>query len=172
NRRLQRLSMSDGLTGIANRRHFDEQLADEWRQHVLHPRSLALLLIDIDYFKPLNDALGHLHGDECLREMAILCSQAAHGEGLVARYGGDEFAMLLPGRTLEEAQATGSALCMRVFARALAHPRSPVAPCVTVSIGVAAIQPERTQSPETLIAIADRALYEAKAQGRNGIVAR
>ena len=172
NRRLQRLSMSDGLTGIANRRCFDQQLAAEWQRHGLTGRSLALLLVDVDCFKPLNDACGHLHGDECLRELALLCSEVVDGgDELVARFGGEEFALLLPERGLREARHLGERLRRKVELRALAHPDSAVAPYVTISIGVSAAYPDLHHSPESLIVVADRALYRAKARGRNRIVA-
>lgn len=172
NRKLQQLSMSDGLTGIANRRCFDQRLADEWRRHTGAGRFLALLLVDVDCFKPLNDVRGHLYGDECLHELASLCTEVAKGEeDLVARYGGDEFALLLPGNDLREARRFGERLRQRVEALALIHPRSTVAPHVTVSIGVSTTYPQETQPPQVLIASSDRALYAAKARGRNCVVA-
>ncbi len=171
NRRLHRLSMSDGLTGIANRRCFDEQLLLEWQRHALLGESLALLLIDVDCFKPLNDACGHLYGDECLRELALLCSQAVSGaDELVARFGGEEFALLLPQHGVREARRVGEHLRRKVETRALTHPDSNVAPYVTISIGVSAARPAAGRAPETLVFSADRALYRAKARGRNCVV--
>jgi len=173
NRRLRQLSMSDGLTGIANRRCFDERLSDEWQRHAREAGSLALLLVDVDCFKPLNDARGHLYGDECLYDLARLCTDIASGaEELVARYGGDELALLLPQTDLREARRFGEGLRRRVEAMALVHPRSSVAAHVTVSIGVSAARPHAQLSPATLIASSDRALYAAKARGRNCVVAR
>ncbi|HET6545159.1 MAG TPA: diguanylate cyclase [Rhodanobacteraceae bacterium] len=173
NRRLQQLSMSDGLTGIANRRCFDLRFVEEWRRHTRDGRSLGLLLVDADCFKQLNDACGHLYGDECLRELARLCTEVATGtDELVARYGGEELALLLPGSDLREARRFGERLLHRVEARAMAHPTSPVAPYVTVSIGASVVRPDAVRSPNVLIASSDRALYVAKAKGRNRVVAR
>lgn len=173
NRKLQQLSMSDGLTGIANRRCFDERLADEWQQHARDGQSLALLLVDVDCFKPLNDARGHLYGDECLRELARVCSEATRSaDELVARYGGEELALLLPNSNMRDARRIAERLRRRIEALAIAHPTSPVGPHVTVSIGVSAVRPQASQAPDALIETSDRALYAAKARGRNRVVAR
>ena len=170
NRKLEQLSMSDGLTGIANRRCFDQRLAEEWARAARDDRPLALLLVDADNFKALNDALGHLHGDECLRELARLCSAAVDGpRDLVARYGGEELVVLLPGRDLRAARRTAERLRRQVEAATLPHPDSAVAACVTVSIGVAALVPSRQRAPEQLIIAADHALYAAKARGKNRV---
>ncbi len=170
NRKLEQLSMSDGLTGIANRRCFDQRLAADWQRMAREGRPLALVLADADAFKPLNDASGHLYGDECLRELARLCTQVADGpQDLVARFGGEELVLLLPGRGLAAALQVGERLRARVESAAMAHPDSPVAACVTVSVGVAAVVPEPAQSPERLVALADRALYIAKRRGRNRV---
>ncbi len=173
NRKLQRLSMIDGLTGIANRRRFDQQLADDWRRLAAEGAPLSLLLLDADCFKPLNDALGHLHGDECLRELARLCAEATTGpDDLAARFGGEEMALLLPGRELAEALAVAETLRRRVENAAMPHPSSTVAGHVTISIGVATAQPRIGEASEELIGAADRALYAAKARGRNCVVGR
>lgn len=169
NRKLERLSMSDGLTGIANRRRFDQQLAAEWARLARERRPLALLIVDADAFKPLNDALGHLNGDECLRELARLCGRFV-GEGdLVARFGGEELVLLLPGCELARACAIAESLRMAVADAAMPHPDSPVAPHVTVSIGVSACVPQANLPPEWLVATADRAMYAAKQAGRNQV---
>jgi len=131
------------------------------------------LLVDVDCFKALNDARGHLHGDECLRELARLCTQVAEGHcELVARYGGEELALLLLDGDLRAARRLGERLRRRVEALALEHPASSVANCVTVSVGASALRPQASQTPEMLIDTADRALYAAKARGRNRVVAR
>ncbi|WP_077442511.1 diguanylate cyclase [Rhodanobacter sp. C01] len=172
NRKLEQLSMSDGLTGIANRRSFDQRLAEEWQRHAKEGGFLALLLIDVDCFKALNDACGHVFGDECLRVLARLCAEIVQGtQAHVSRYGGEEFVLLLPGCNLADAKRLGLDLCRRIDALALNHPASIVADHVTVSIGVSAARPDPRQPPESLIVVADRALYEAKAKGRNGVVA-
>lgn len=173
NRKLQALSLSDGLTGIANRRRFDQQLEQDWLRLARERLPLALALVDADCFKPLNDARGHLYGDECLRELARLCSDVATGAtDLVARYGGEELALLLPGRNLRQARGMAERLRRNVEAQRMLHPASTVAGHVTVSIGVTALMPSLTQSPQRLIEAADRALYAAKARGRNRVVGR
>lgn len=172
NRKLEQLSMIDGLTGIANRRRFDQQLCVAWRRMAAERRPLALLMVDADAFKPLNDVRGHLHGDECLRELAHICSAFAEGEDdLVARFGGEELVLLLPGRDIDAAMAVAEALRVAVAARAMPHPASPVAAHVTVSVGVATTIPEVSRPPERLIASADRAMYAAKRQGRDRVCA-
>ena len=174
NRKLRDLSMRDGLTGIANRRCFDARMAEEWRRHANDGASLALLMVDVDCFKALNDRRGHLQGDECLRELAQLC--AAHvrdGSDLAARYGGEEIVILLPRCGMTEALLVAEGLRGRVEALALPHPDSPAGSCITVSIGVGAACPRDVQtSPEALIAAADAAMYAAKARGRNCVEAQ
>lgn len=168
NRKLERISMSDGLTGIANRRCFDERLQADWTRLAASGEMLALLLADADAFKPLNDASGHLYGDECLRELARICEAFAESDhDLVARFGGEELVLLLPGRSLAEAHEIAERLRAAVEAVAMPHPDSPVSAHVTISIGVSAVVPNAMQPPETLVAMADRALYSAKLQGRN-----
>lgn len=170
NRKLEHLSMSDGLTGIANRRCFDQRLQTDWERLADGGRMLALALVDADRFKPLNDACGHLYGDECLRQLAQLCTEVARGpEDLVARFGGEELMLLLPDRTLDEACNLAEQLRRKVESARMDHPDSPSGPYVTVSVGVSALQPTRLQSPKILIAAADGALYAAKARGRNRV---
>lgn len=170
NRKLERLSMRDGLTGIANRRHFDVCLAQAWARQSRDGAPLALLLVDADFFKALNDTAGHLRGDDCLRRLARICARfAADQNDLVARYGGEEFVLLLPGRDLEAAIAQGEALRLAVAEAALNHPSSPLAPHVTISVGAAALVPSTESTPELLVATADRAMYNAKAGGRNRV---
>lgn len=170
NRRLRELSMRDGLTGIANRRCFDARISEAWQRGTRDGTSLALLMVDVDCFKALNDALGHLHGDECLREIARLCSEAVRDDDdLAARYGGEEIAILLPGCALADAGRVAAGLCAGVRHRCMPHPGSPIAPHVTVSIGVAALQPASDALPHALIAAADAALYAAKNRGRDGV---
>ena len=133
---------------------------------------LALLLVDADCFKQLNDALGHLHGDECLRRLARICAGFAADEAdLAARYGGDELALVLPGRGEAEAMAIAERLRQRVEEAAMAHPVSVVAPWVTVSVGVNVAAPGQARTPARLLSGADRALYAAKSQGRNRLAA-
>jgi diguanylate cyclase (GGDEF)-like protein len=174
---LRRLSVADPLTAIANRRSFDEALEREWREAVAARTTLALLLIDVDYFKPFNDGYGHLIGDRCLRLVAeMLSGGARRAGGTIARYGGDEFAILLPRTDLERASALARHLCKRVGEMSLPHAHSSIAPYVTISIGVASMSmahqtDELAGEPTVLIETADRALYAAKAAGRNRTVA-
>jgi diguanylate cyclase (GGDEF)-like protein len=173
NRKLEQLSMRDALTGIANRRQFDARLAETWTRQGRDGAPLALLLVDADFFKALNDSAGHLRGDECLRLLARICERFAVDEhDLVARYGGEEFVLLLPGRTLENAIAQGEALRRAVAEEAMAHPASPLAPHVTISVGVAALVPSPEASAEQLVAAADRAMYDAKTGGRDRVAWR
>jgi diguanylate cyclase (GGDEF)-like protein len=170
NRKLERLSMRDGLTGIANRRHFDARLAEAWARQARDGAPLALLLADADCFKALNDSAGHLRGDECLRRLARICERfAVHDHDLVARFGGEEFVLLLPGCTLDAAIAQAEALRRAVSEEELPHPASPLAPHVTVSVGVAALVPSAEALPEQLVAAADRAMYDAKTGGRDRV---
>lgn len=172
NRKLRDLSMSDGLTGIANRRCFDERIAEEWQRHARSDLSLALLMVDVDCFKALNDAQGHLHGDECLRALAKLCSSGVRGDSdLVARYGGEEIVLLLPGCEMADAVRVAGHLRRSVEALGIPHPDSPAAHCVTVSIGVSAVRPRDSRTTvDALISAADAAMYAAKARGRNCVV--
>jgi diguanylate cyclase (GGDEF)-like protein len=170
NRKLAELSATDGLTGVANRRHFDATLALEWARARRSGETLALCLLDVDLFKHYNDHYGHQAGDDCLRQVAGLISlHMRRSTDLVARYGGEEFAVISPGidavRALEMAHAVRAALP----ARALSHARSPFE-VMTVSIGVAVMVPCEQNTPEQLVRRADEALYEAKRQGRNRVV--
>jgi diguanylate cyclase (GGDEF)-like protein len=170
NRKLEQLSMLDGLTGIPNRRCFDARLQALWLRLAGERRPLALLLVDADAFKPLNDASGHLYGDECLRTLARISERfASEPDDVVARFGGEELVLLLPGRDLDAAREVGDALRAAVEDEAMPHPASPAAPHVTVSIGVGVLMPSAARPPELLIAAADRAMYAAKLRGRNRV---
>lgn len=168
---LRRASSLDALTGVANRRVFDETLIREWERAHRAQKAISLLMVDIDHFKRHNDQHGHQAGDECLKRVAgVLASQARRGGDLVARYGGEEFAVLLP-----EASETGAAVVaerLRVSVAALVLPyQTPGAGhAVTVSIGVASLLPKPDIQPAELISAADRALYTAKAVGRNQVI--
>ncbi len=170
NLELHRISTYDALTGISNRRRLDEVLSHEWRWAQRTGRPLAFMLADLDHFKELNDAHGHLRGDECLRLVAqALADGLMRPPDLVARYGGEEFALVLPDLNLVEAQSYAESLRARVEALRLAHGSSPVSPYVTLSIGVATLLPDRRREPAELVALADAALYTAKKAGRNRV---
>ncbi|MBN2885366.1 MAG: diguanylate cyclase, partial [Chromatiaceae bacterium] len=168
---LRDLAYIDGLTGIANRRCFDERLRIEWKRAQRYGLFLAMLLLDVDYFKRYNDHYGHQEGDACLRAVAeALASFPVRGHDLVARYGGEEFVCLLPGCDPEGGHAMAEQVRAAIEAFGMAHADSPVADHVTVSIGVAALRPEEGSAPERLLESADGALYAAKHAGRNQVV--
>ncbi len=167
NQQLEQLSATDGLTGLANRRQFDQHLYAEWQRSMRSGQPISLLLIDIDHFKRYNDRYGHLAGDACLRQVAGVLYDCAQRSGeLVARYGGEEFALLLPGADAEAAM-TVAQRCMDEIVRAdLPHEDSPVAEYLTVSIGVATVVATQDLVAESLVRCADEALYRVKSSGR------
>ncbi|MBX9872185.1 MAG: diguanylate cyclase [Burkholderiaceae bacterium] len=167
NQQLELLSATDGLTGLANRRQFDQHLYSEWQRSMRSGLPISLLLLDIDHFKRYNDQYGHLAGDACLRQVAGILYDCAQRTGeLVARYGGEEFALLLPGADGDVAM-TVAQRCMDEVAKArIAHADSPVAEHLTVSIGVATVVASQDLVPESLVRCADEALYQVKSSGR------
>lgn len=170
NEELRRLSNLDGLTGAPNRRYFDQQLQAEWRRCRRANRQLAIIMVDIDHFKAYNDHYGHLTGDACLRQVAQAMQNSLQRPGdLLARYGGEEFVALLPETDLEGALRTAERLRLAVRALGLPHPASSSGVLVSVSLGVAAGRPISLAGPEALLGLADQALYQAKAQGRDRI---
>ena len=167
--RLEAISLQDGLTGIANRRKFDQQLETEWHRAARTKQPLALLLIDLDHFKLLNDTQGHPAGDRCLAEVAgALHAQATRSADLVARYGGEEFAVILPGTALDGAVAMAERMRESVCALKILN-ETLQGLWMTASVGVVALVPNADESPNSLIAAADWALYRAKEQGRNRV---
>lgn len=171
NEQLKAISVTDGLTGVANRRRFDEKLSVEWNRALRQAHPLSLLLLDIDYFKRVNDELGHLVGDDCLIEVASLCHAEIQRSGdLLARYGGEEFGILLPATPDEGAVQVAERL-RQAIARSSVHTAGGVAPVnLTVSVGVATMVPSSGMLPQDLIRRADEALYAAKAGGRNRVM--
>lgn len=162
----------DGLTGIANRRTFDEHLDRIWAQAAREGRPLTLLMIDIDHFKSYNDRFGHQAGDECLRRVAwSLSSHARRPLDIAARYGGEEFAMVLYDASRQHAEDMARQIQAGIESLAIAHAASPVSgKHLTVSIGIACVQPMSDRSHYGFIQLADEALYTAKERGRNCIV--
>lgn len=171
NRRLEVLATQDQLTGLANRRSFDEVLAHECRRAAREGTALSLLLLDLDYFKRFNDAYGHVAGDQCLKAVATALRRSARRPGdLVARYGGEELAVVLPRSDLPGARKVAEQILAQVLALDIPHSASPQGR-VTVSIGVAALEARHSDEPEQLLVeAADRALYKAKESGRNRAV--
>ncbi|MBP2603191.1 GGDEF domain-containing protein [Acinetobacter calcoaceticus] len=165
---LSLLSQQDALTGLANRRYLDETLDNEWRRALRHEMPLTIMMVDIDYFKAYNDTLGHLKGDECLKEIAIAISSIAARSGdLVARYGGEEFLLLFPMTNNQQALIQVERLMNAIDKIAIKHPCSDVSPQVTISVGVATTIPRLSDSISAFVARADHALYKAKTNGRN-----
>jgi len=169
NAELERLATADPLTGLANRRRFDEALEAEWRRAYRLRRSLCLLMLDIDHFKAFNDRYGHLAGDACLRRVGEVLERFARRPGdLAARYGGEEFTLLLPGVEPEGAVEMAEAVRLGVEDLGIPHEHSATASVITVSVGWAGLVPEAGQEPNILIAAADEAMYEAKKR-RNAV---
>jgi len=168
NEGLSRLSFLDALTGLANRRRFDEALNHEWRRAQRFGTPLALAMADVDAFKGYNDALGHPEGDRCLAAIAGVFLRSARRAGdLAARYGGEEFAVLLPGLDGPSALKLAEEVRRGVASLAIPHPASPTGPVVTVSLGVAVCLPSQGMPMVSLVSDADTALYRAKKAGRN-----
>lgn len=168
---LQNLAAHDGLTGIANRRAFDERLALEWARGARERYPVSLLLLDVDFFKRYNDGYGHQQGDECLRKVAAtMAGTVLRGSDLSARYGGEEFVVLMPNTSARGAKAVAERVCARISELRMPHAHSDVAAHVTVSIGVATIHPQPGDDADLLVAAADGALYAAKHAGRNQVV--
>lgn len=167
---LKSMALVDGLTGIANRRHFESTIQIDWLQCARELTPLSLLLIDIDHFKLFNDAYGHLAGDSCLQKVAKALSNTLHRPyDLAARYGGEEFAFILPKTDLQGAVYLAKAAAINIQQLAIPHTQSS-AGIVTMSIGVATTIPHHKISPDVLINQADNMLYEAKENGRNQFV--
>ncbi len=168
NKVLQELSTKDGLTGIWNRRTFDERLELEWNRALRNSSSLSLVMLDIDYFKKFNDTYGHQGGDDCLIEVASMIELTANETGGMAfRYGGEEFSVILPATNLAEAELLAESIRRAVENLKISYAGSLISECVTISLGVNTMIPTKEQTPEQLILEADKSLYQAKQDGRN-----
>lgn len=187
NQELYRLAFLDGLTRVANRRGFDRALEQEWRRSIRNsirttqsagetrlldgPASVSLILCDVDFFKRYNDSCGHLAGDSCLQAVAAAIRRAVERPGdLVARYGGEEFVVLLPNTDAAGAVHVAQKIRCEMRELQMPHPNSDVSEFVTLSLGVTTTIPSPDSSPEQLISIADKALYQAKAAGRDRLI--
>jgi two-component system cell cycle response regulator len=169
---LQRAAMLDPLTKIANRRHFDAFLEKEWQRASRNAQPLSLVVLDVDHFKVYNDTHGHAAGDACLQKVAqALQDHAARPTDLAARYGGEEFVLLFSETPLDAATRLAEMIRTAVRALEVPNPRSPSGPWITVSVGVATIVPTQLDEIENLFVCADRAMYAAKAGGRNRVEA-
>ncbi len=167
---LQKLSSLDGLTGIANRRSFDETLLKEWNRAIRSEKSIGLIMLDIDFFKLYNDHYGHQGGDICLKKVANGLKSAIHREAdFLARYGGEEFSTVLPDTDLNGAVKVAEEMRQAIKDLKIEHAKSKVADTVSISIGVSAIVPLQGMESEILVAAADQALYKAKEEGRDRI---
>lgn len=168
-RELEKISLTDALTGLPNRRHFDLYLEQEWSRASRQKQPISMVMVDIDYFKAFNDAYGHLGGDQCLKQVAqVLAQVVRRPTDLVARYGGEEFALVLP--DTQDAAAVVESCRVAIQGLGIVHEFSDVAPVVTISAGVCSLVPTKKTSPELLIQHADKALYEAKETGRNQVL--
>lgn len=170
NRMLEQLTFMDGLTGIPNRRYFDNTIKEEWFRHMRINSPLSLIMIDIDYFKLYNDTYGHLKGDDCLRSVANALNNTLKRSGeFTARYGGEEFIALIPHVDLNHAIQAAEIMKKSIMELKIPHKTSKVCDQVTISLGVASLIPNRDLEHKRLITEADTALYKAKENGRNQV---
>lgn len=168
NEMLQRTASVDGLTGIANRRYFDEFVEKEWRRAIRLSRPISLIMTDIDFFKAYNDTYGHLRGDDCLKQVAKALDDALKRPlDFVARYGGEEFVVLLPDTDSDGAAEVAKLMQENIANMKITHSGSEAYDHLTISLGIATITPSRESTPDVLIDLADKALYQAKTEGRN-----
>ena len=166
---VETLAITDALTGLANRRQFDQCLTNEWRRGLRDRNPLAMLLIDVDLFKSYNDTYGHVRGDSCLKQIAEAALDVVARPGdLVARFGGEEFAVILPNTSTEGALQVANEICEGLRRRRLEHSCNPLG-ILTISVGCAAMVPSLGQHAINLIELADEALYTAKRNGRNQV---
>jgi diguanylate cyclase (GGDEF)-like protein len=167
---ISQMAIIDSLTEVANRRHFDIFLYQEWRRAQREKWPIAMLMVDVDFFKLYNDVYGHQYGDQCLKRIAEAINKVIHRPSdLVARYGGEEFGVILPNTPIHGAMKVAEQMCQAVANLLIEHKKSTVAHYVTVSVGVAEMYPGQENHPSELVSAADEALYKAKDSGRNRI---
>lgn len=168
---LAKLACLDGLTGIPNRRHFDEMLKKEWSRGIRNGKPMSLIMIDVDYFKSYNDTYGHGQGDVCLQKVvSVFQTLLKRSSDVLARYGGEEFVVVLPETHAEQAHSIAEQLRLGVVEQDILHTSSDAAPHLSVSVGCATMLPSSDIEPECLLELADKYLYEAKKQGRNRVI--
>ena len=168
---IEALARVDGLTGVANRRHFDMIMAQEWRRNQRDNTPLSLILLDVDDFKSFNDHYGHQAGDTCLKKIGLMLSQYAQRPGdLAARYGGEEFALILSNTSAQAAHDIARTILGHVLALGIAHDASSTHSFVTASLGIATLHPNQQTTTAHLIELADNALYNAKRNGKNTVM--
>ncbi|KGX87048.1 diguanylate cyclase domain-containing protein [Pontibacillus litoralis] len=169
NKKLKYLSNMDWLTKVANKRYFNHKLRHLWEDAHRNKQPVSLILFDIDYFKLYNDHYGHLQGDQCLQQVAEIAKQTIRIDDFLARFGGEEFTVLLPNTNEYEGKNVAESICSAVEKAALVHDYSPVSSVVTISVGISTITPSKDVDSKYLINNADKALYKAKAAGRNTV---
>lgn len=170
NVKLEHLSVMDGLTGVPNRRYFDEHLVKEWRRARRNDTSLGLIMVDIDFFKRYNDTYGHQQGDECLKQVARAASLALQrASEFLARYGGEEFAVIIADADINEVMYVAERIRLLVAKLGLAHESSVCCDHVSVSLGIASDSPGGIETVKKLVEAADKSLYWAKERGRNRV---
>ncbi|QSR35835.1 sensor domain-containing diguanylate cyclase [Marinobacterium iners] len=167
---LEELSLRDGLTGVANRRHLDQILEQEWERAQRHNQPLSLAIFDIDYFKQYNDCYGHLQGDECLKQVAQLLQAAIRSGDFLARFGGEEFVLVLPQTDRVAAQRVIQRCYEQLAKAGIAHSDSPISEQLTFSCGLGSCLPGAIETLEAFVERVDRSLYEAKHRNRNALV--
>ncbi|WP_454874002.1 sensor domain-containing diguanylate cyclase [Paraburkholderia xenovorans] len=170
-RELEALSFKDGLTGVGNRRAFDTTLQREWAGALRHAAPLSLIMVDIDFFKSYNDYYGHVQGDECLKRVAGVLGSAVRPGDFVGRFGGEEFALILPNTGADAARQVAERCRDRIAAEEIAHERSPFRQTVTASFGVGTMIPAEADDPVAFVNLVDTQLYRAKDNGRDCIAA-
>lgn len=170
NKLLEKSSLTDALTGIANRRKLDLSLEQAWQQHLRQQEPLTMIMCDLDHFKLYNDTYGHDQGDTCLKIVAQVLNDSLHRPAdLVSRYGGEEFALLMPNTDTAGGELVAANIRKALLDQKIEHSSSPTLPVVTMSLGVATMIPEDNQERDALFKAADQALYKAKEQGRNQV---